>query len=154
MGTLRTYSFLTQRMQSVNSVKSDPSPVKSGGPRGSVHGPLLFLVLIGDIDRNVSHAFLSSFADDTRIGSQIAPPTNSEDLHTDLEAVYQWAEDNNMELNADKFEFMHYGAYVTRKSPHSTSLVVGASFKAKSMSGTLECQWAVMVPSTNSSKML
>ena len=28
-------------------------------------GPLLFLVLIGDIDKEVFEAFLSSFADDT-----------------------------------------------------------------------------------------
>ena len=76
----------------------------------------VFLVLIGDIDRNVSHAFLSSFAD-TRIGSQITSPTDTENLQTDLEVVYQWAEDNNMELNADKFEYMHYGACYNQEAP-------------------------------------
>ena len=43
-----------------------PADVKSGVPHGSVLGPLLFLVLIGDIDREVATSFVSSFADDTR----------------------------------------------------------------------------------------
>ena len=34
-------------------------------------GPLLFLVLIGDIYSNVASSFVSSFADDTRIGRHI-----------------------------------------------------------------------------------
>ena len=135
------HSFLTHRTQSVlvNSVRSDPSPVKSGVPQGSVLGLLSFLVLIGDIDRNVSHAFLSSFADDTTIASQIASPTDSENLQTDLEVVYQWAEDNNMELNVDKFEYMHYGACYNQEA-HSISLAKGASFKSKGMSRTLDWQ--------------
>ena len=49
----------------VNGTKSMPTDVKSGVPQGSVLGPLLFLVLIGDIDREVATVFVSSFADDT-----------------------------------------------------------------------------------------
>ena len=62
------HSFLTNRTQRVlvNGESSKPSAVISGVPQGSVLGPLLFLVLIGDIDKNVSSAFISSFADDTR----------------------------------------------------------------------------------------
>ena len=60
-------SFLSSRTQMVlvNGVLSDPSPVTSGVPQGLVIGPLLFLILIGDIDQNVAHSFLTSFADDT-----------------------------------------------------------------------------------------
>ena len=56
----------------VNGEQSSPAPVISGVPQGSVIGPLLFLILIGDIDKDVAHAFLSSFADDTRIGKGIS----------------------------------------------------------------------------------
>ena len=61
------YSFLSGRKQSVtvNGIKSCSVDVKSGVPQGSVLGPLLFLVLMGDIDHRVASAFLSSFADDT-----------------------------------------------------------------------------------------
>ena len=61
------HSFLTDRTQTVlvNKCRSRKADVKSGVPQGSVLGPLLFLVLIGDIDQNIAAAFLSSFADDT-----------------------------------------------------------------------------------------
>ena len=61
------HQFITGRTQSVlvNGCRSKPAKVLSGVPQGSVLGPLLFLVLIGDIDQNIASAFLSSFADDT-----------------------------------------------------------------------------------------
>ena len=63
---------------------STPKQVISGVPQGSVLGPLLFLVLIGDIDKEVATAFLSSFADDTRVGKVIATLSDVEDLQRDL----------------------------------------------------------------------
>ena len=104
-------AFLTNRFQTVivNGVKSSPAPVISGVPQGSVIGPLLFLILIGDIDKEVVGSFLSSFADDTRIGMAISTPEDAKLLQQDLEIVYQWAESNNMLFNDKKFELLRYG---------------------------------------------
>ena len=103
-------SFITGRTQTVfvNGARSSPAEVKSGVPQGSVLGPLLFLILIGDIDQDVSHAFLSSFADNTRVGYHVNSDDEASYLQQDLKAIYSWTQQNNMELNSDKFEHVHY----------------------------------------------
>ena len=93
----------------VNKGRSKPAEVKSGVPQGSVLGPLLFLILLGDIDQGIASAFLSSFADDTRIGSLVTSTEDGAALQTDLNTVYSWTERNNMKLNGDKFESLRYG---------------------------------------------
>ena len=110
-------SFLTSRTQSVvvNGVLSESAPVTSGVPQGSVIGPLLFLVLISDIDANIALSFLSSFADDTRLSRAVAGVTDASALQTDMEVVYQWALDNNMTFNDLKFEMLRFGPDSTLK---------------------------------------
>ena len=105
------HSFLTDRQQTVlvNGEKSAPAPVISGVPQGSVIGPLLFLILMGDIDKEIAHSFISSFADDTRIGKEIATPDDAILLQQDLMQVYKWATTNNMLFNDSKFELLRYG---------------------------------------------
>ena len=105
------YTFLTDRKQAVlvNGEKGTPFDVLSGVPQGSVLGPLLFLVLISDIDSNITSAFLSSFADDTRVAKGIISEDDVIALQSDLQAIYRWAEENNMEFNSPKFECLRYG---------------------------------------------
>ena len=104
------HAFLTNRHQSVavEGRRSKPQPVISGVPQGSVLGPLLFLILIGDIDKDIASAFISSFADDTRIGHGIRSERDIKLLQTDLESIYRWSEENNMSFNSDKFELLRY----------------------------------------------
>ena len=106
------HSFLNNRTQHVlvNGFLSQPSMVKSGVPQGSVIGPLLFLIMIGDIDAELAHSFLSSFADDTRTLSGISSIRDASLLQTDLEYIYKWAEENNMTFNSKKLELLRYGS--------------------------------------------
>jgi hypothetical protein len=105
------HAFLTNRKQivMVNGRKGQPRDVKSGVPQGSVLGPLLFLVLLGDIDRDVAQAYVSSFADDTRAAMGISSVEDTQALQDDLNSIYKWSDDNNMKYNSKKFECIRYG---------------------------------------------
>ena len=104
-------SFLTGRYQhvSVNSYLSSKAEVISGVPQGSVLGPLLFLIMIVDIDEEVKYSILPSFADDTRLMKSITIAADIVQLQQDLDAVYKWTSKNNMTLNGKKFEHLTYG---------------------------------------------
>ena len=120
-------SFLKDRFQSVmvNGFLSKPVKVKSGVPQGSVLGPLLFLILISDIDKDVLHSFLSSFADDTRVGKSIKNESDVLKLQEDLENVYNWAAENNMSFNNLKFELIRYMVYNNIKDITNDSFYTG-----------------------------
>ena len=75
-------------------------------PQGTVLGPLLFIIMIADINRDVDSSKLISFADDTRVYRQIADIEECESLQQDLNSVYKWASDNNMFFNAKKFHYL------------------------------------------------
>ena len=105
-------SFLTNRYQSVvinGAMSEDPQTVVSGVPQGSVLGPLIFFILIGDIDEEVLESIVKSFADDTRATKAIKTLQDTSLLQNDLNAIYKWTDDNNMSLNDVKFEVLQYG---------------------------------------------
>ena len=103
-------NFLSNRKQIIlaNGKKSTPSTVRSGVPQGTVLGPILFLILINDIDTDISSK-VSLFADDTRIVRAVDTEDDVEELQSDLDRIYSWQEENNMEFNSNKFEVMRYG---------------------------------------------
>ena len=104
------YAFLTNRTQTVlvNGVHSIPFLVLSGVPQGSVLGPLLFLILIADIDKNLDHCLLSSFADDTRVNKSISSSLDMINMQSNLDKIFKWADDNKLSFNGDKFELLRY----------------------------------------------
>ena len=56
----------------------------------------------------VQAATLTSYADDTKVAQAIRNPADAALLQRDLDAIYKWAEDNNMKFNASKFQALHY----------------------------------------------
>ena len=103
-------TFLENRQQQVR-VGNHLSPkewVRSGVPQGSVLGPLMFLIMMEDIDKDIKHSQLSSYADDTRIWRFICNESDRRLLQEDLNSLYVWAEDNNATYNGEKFEGMSF----------------------------------------------
>ena len=92
------YHFLTDithfvRLQGCVSLGS---PVLSGVPQGTVLGPLLFIILMGDINHGISSSSIVSFADDTRLYHGISSVDDCIILQNDLNYVYDWASCNNI----------------------------------------------------------
>ena len=80
-------SYLTDRKQRVamNGFYSDYADIESGVPQGSVLGPLLFLVYINDLEKDIK-SNVKFFADDTMLYSIVKDPLSSAaDLDHDLE---------------------------------------------------------------------
>ena len=72
------FHFLTDRSHFVqlHGGISDDHHVLSGVLQGTILGPLLFLIMISDIDKSVSTSKLVSFADDTRLYSGVGDNNN------------------------------------------------------------------------------
>ena len=82
---------------------SKDRPVLSGVPQGTVHGPLVFIIMISDINKDISSYTIISFADDIRVYTNIIQIENSDSLQTDLNYIYLWTINNNMSFNTLKF---------------------------------------------------
>ena len=83
-------NFLSDRKHFVRMPRgiSNDGPVLSGVPQGTVLGPLLFLVLLSDISKDIHHSSVVSFADDTRVYHQIIDINDCSLLQNDLDNIY------------------------------------------------------------------
>ena len=102
-------NYLTLRMQSVavDGATSNPMPVLSGVPQGSVLGPLLFLIYINDIT-TISLSTLSQcilYADDVLLYRPITCSYDVRAIKFDIEEVEQWADSNHLNLNPTKCKY-------------------------------------------------
>ena len=107
------HNFLSERQQQVRvqGHYSDKEWVQSGVPQGSVLGPLLFAILISDIDAGVLTSSLLTYADDTKIFKAIHSLADLELLlEDDLATLYSWSEVNNQPFNASKFDSLSFSA--------------------------------------------
>ena len=101
---------------------SAASPVISGVSQGTVLGPLLFLILMSDIDIGVLNAKVVSFAD-TRLYSNISYVDDCDSFQSDLNCVYDWAKTNNMVFNSQKFKYLSISTNVSITSDYVNAYV-------------------------------
>ena len=108
--TGRISNYLTNRSQSVvlNGETSDPLPVKSGVPRGSVLGPLLFLLYINDINEVVlsEGSELILYVDDIVLYRTIHTEQDYTALQHDVNSLGVWSLCNNISFNPAKCKSM------------------------------------------------
>ena len=102
--------FLTDRYQTVvvDGTKSSRERVRSGVPQGTVLGPPLFIVYVADLVSAVQFSLPKTLADDTKLIKAIENEESQAQLQNDLNEVGRWSKANNMSLNEEKFEVLHY----------------------------------------------
>lgn len=114
-----SYLELRRQFVDLNGSYSDPLPVISGVPQGSVLGPLLFLIYINDISTCVNQDVnIRLFADDCSLFKTFNNANDQVSLNESLDAILTWCNMWGMTLNPE-IVFMRI---TNKKSPLSTSI--------------------------------
>merc|ERR1712121_541030 len=104
--------FLTGRYQrvSANGLLSDSAKVISGIPQRTVLGPILFIIMIIYLFKDLRYSVASKYADDTKNTAKIGNTNDPVKFQRELnKKVYPWAPENNMCLNGNKLEHHRIG---------------------------------------------
>ena len=99
----RFQNYLNNRKQRVvlNGFPAGYSTIESGVPQGSVLGPLLFLIYIYDLEKNIK-SNVNFFAGDTMLFSIVNDPViSANELNQELKVINQWVFQWKMEFNPD-----------------------------------------------------
>ena len=88
----------------MESIKSSWKDVLSGIPQGSVIGPILFVIFINDMPKEVILNFAKLFADDCKLYETVNRVVNC--LQTDLE---ERSDKGQLSFNESKCKVLHFG---------------------------------------------
>jgi len=107
--TVWVREFLVGRTQRVTAGWQPPKEISvtSGVPQGSVLGPLLFIVNVNDIWRNID-SNIRLFADDCIVYRKITNKKCIEKLHKDLHTLEEWVVENGMKINSGKSKAIRF----------------------------------------------
>ena len=90
-------------------------------PQGTVLAPMLFIIMIADIDSDIRNCKVCSFADDTKIMKLIEKPEDINILKEGVYKLFSWTESGNMIFNNNKFKLLRYGNSLTEKRIYKTT---------------------------------
>ena len=106
-------SYLTDRYQQckINSFLSKKGKIISGVPKGSILGPLLFLIYINDLSNCLKSTIPCLYADDTQIFTSSHDTVKIADsLNSDLENITDWLTVNKLQSHPNKTKMMVIGS--------------------------------------------
>lgn len=110
---LSDYLFNRKQLVVYEGIYSNVESITHGVPQGSILGPLLFLILVNDLQSQLTICSLLMYADDTVLYFSDKLSSNIEKLiNEEAEIVQRWVNDNCLLLNLKKgkTEFVLYGS--------------------------------------------
>lgn len=143
--------FLVHRQQFVtaNDTNSSLTPVISGVPQGTVHGPLLFLIYINDLPKCISSS-VHLFADDCVIFREINNDTDLHALQSHINAISHWCNTWQMVLNTTKCKSMRVSRITTNAHSYfldGNILEAVTSYKYLGIHITTDLSWNLHIES-------
>ena len=103
--------YLHGRFQAVRTLGNTPDflPMTCGVPQGSLLGPMLFILYINDLEKNLEISKVSLHADDTALYIQARTQAGIMlELRLELSVVHEWLKPNKLTLNVDKTKYMTF----------------------------------------------
>ena len=100
----------------VRGTASENTEATSGVPQGSVLAPVMFLVYVNDLGKDLSeNSYINMFADDAKIQRRIKNTSSCEELQEDINKIKTWSEKWKMDFNVEKCHVVRFGA--SKKRP-------------------------------------